>query len=280
MLRIAGATPRSSRLASSNVLARKRCVSLAALKSTRYIPMGSSVDGTSSAGSVNVVHTIRNPSVPSFFFPPFPQSLSRSLSSLSCSHEQRQMYGRGYEMYEVGRRQFSSNKNHRRGPRDPRVAKWIATNRQILDCHSGSEVLSVLSSTPDALTKMAGGGALSVVNIATSIHRISRSASTDRRERQAILSDPRYALLLCSATEALIGMDCSKPLSTLKDDTINNSNSPVTFNFSPRELANIAWALAKMEILPPASSCPFYRDTTGSHHDMRLRCFELRSSVL
>ena len=97
----------------------------------------------------------------------------------------------------------SNKRNNRRGPRDPRVAKSIATNRQILDCDFGTEVLSVLSSTPDALTKMAGGGALSVVNIATSIHRISRSASRDRRERQAILSDPRYALLLCSATEAL-----------------------------------------------------------------------------
>ena len=206
------------------------------------------------------------------------RSSSSSSSSSSSQPRRRPRKGTPHQGgYQNGntynRRQENNNgnnRNHRRGPRDPRVAKWIATNRQILDCHHGSEVLSVLSSTPNALTKMAGGGALSVVNIATSIHRISRSASTDRRERQAILSDPRYALLLCSATEALIGMDCSKPLSTLKDDAveINNNNSPVTFDFSPRELANIAWALAKMEILPPASSFPLYRDTIGSHRDM------------
>ena len=49
-----------------------------------------------------------------------------------------------------------NTRNRRHSPRDPRVKKWIATNKEITQCDSADEVLSVLSSTPSALAKLAG----------------------------------------------------------------------------------------------------------------------------
>ena len=160
------------------------------------------------------------------------------------------------------------------------ISMSIQTNREIMGAEKATDVLSILSSIPGALTKMAGGGALGEINFATSTHRISRFIVRNWDERAEVLSDARYALLICGLAEAFIGMNHEQPLSVLNRESVDIGPDAASFSFNTRELSNIGWALAKIRLLPPTSALPLYKDTSGSHQEIRKRCFELRSLVL
>ena len=71
---------------------------------------------------------------------------------------------------------------------------------------------------------------ITIVLQTTSLHRIAKTAQIgDRKKaRRETIADPRFAILLCAASEALIGRE--------------------EWWFQSRELSNIAWAIAKLGI--------------------------------
>lgn len=134
-------------------------------------------------------------------------------------------------------------------------------NAQLVQCPDARAVLSLLASTKGSLTTYGGGGKLNSVNFSTSLHRIARhlqfngsdnniknsnSCNNDGNNRSKILSDPRFALLVCSASEALVqgeGQNCV---------VLDSANRPIAFG--SREMSNMAWALTKLKIVPPQSA--------------------------
>lgn len=162
---------------------------------------------------------------------------------------------------------------------DPRIAKSIQVNKAIIRCETAKEVLALLAATPGTLTKMAGGGSLNNVNFCTALHRISRYLSYNYKERASVLSDPRYALLLCATVESFVGMDFAEPLSALRRG-IPSPESNNTIRFENREMSSLAWSLAKVRVLPPKSAMPFQGNTETAVKEMMGLCYELRSQVL
>jgi hypothetical protein len=167
----------------------------------------------------------------------------------------------------VGNQRWPKNKNKgtsknklsspsRHKNRNARNGEAIQLNKKIIAAETASDVISLLASTPNALTKTSGGGALNSVNFATSIHRIGRYLAYNNHDRAATLSDPKFALFLCSFAEALAGLDYTQQLSSVVpgSDTDASSGSRIVFN--TRERANLVWALAKLRIVPPSSSVP------------------------
>lgn len=78
------------------------------------------------------------------------------------------------------------------------------------------------------------------VNFSTTFHRIARHVNNmqsddPRNDRSKVLTDPRFALLLCSAAEGML----------LEDSA-----------FGAREYSNMAWAIAKLKVTPPVSAMP------------------------
>lgn len=130
---------------------------------------------------------------------------------------------------------------------DELMVQSIALNKQLIECESSDEILGLLASTQNALTKMAGGGALNSVNFSTALHRMGRYSSKERRNT---LMDPRFALFLCSLAEAMAGMDYTRSLS---DWTLEPKKK---LSFNSRECSNIAWAIAKLRLAPPLSVLP------------------------
>merc|ERR1712008_376884 len=131
-------------------------------------------------------------------------------------------------------------------------------NRKITQQETAQDILGVLASTKGALSSVAGGGKMSTVNFSTSTHRIARhvtqytSKNKPGNDRAKILSDPRFALLMCSMAEALLdGAEKSK--------SANSRNC-----FGARELANVAWAVAKINIAPPDSVVPVDINNAGN----------------
>eukprot|EP00980_Cylindrotheca_fusiformis_P003988 scaffold874_cov126-Cylindrotheca_fusiformis.AAC.21 len=121
-------------------------------------------------------------------------------------------------------------------------------NSEIVKSENAAEVLQLIASTKGALTGLAGGGKLNSINFSTSIHRIAKYLAfawqnPEGNDRSKILSDPRFALLICGAAEALGGADVKDALDR-------------PFRFVSRELSNIAWAIAKLKIAPPKSVIP------------------------
>jgi hypothetical protein len=147
-------------------------------------------------------------------------------------------------------------------------------NDRLVATETANELLTVLQNTNSALTQHAGGDALNSVNFSTSLHRLARRSTTSKSDRAAILVDPRFALLLASLAEALASS--SMPSNSASTGTISTTTSPsseASFNggqvvFQSRELSNVAWALAKLQLAPPSSAMPmpdYYNieDTTG-----------------
>lgn len=130
---------------------------------------------------------------------------------------------------------------------DKLMGQAIALNKQLIQCESSDQILGLLASTPNALTKMAGGGALNSVNYSTALHRMARYSA---KERKDTLTDPRFALFLSSLCEAMAGMDYTRPLS---DWQITPKKKLL---FESRECCNIAWAIAKLRLAPPLSVVP------------------------
>jgi hypothetical protein len=181
----------------------------------------------------------------------------------------------------AAKRRTSSSRNTNTGSKQPNVSSTRNNynnnrnqssfnlqskqlNQQLVQCQSAQDVLQILASQKGALTTFGGGGTLNSVNFSTSIHRIARHLNSHhhsqnanknnykqqqqqhpdhRYNRAVVLSDPRFALLLCSIAEALAGT-ASK--TTKKKQT--------AVLFGSREMSNIAWALAKMKIVPPQTA--------------------------
>lgn len=159
---------------------------------------------------------------------------------------------------------------------DKNMAQAIAFNKKLVTCESTDEILTLLASTPNALTKMAGGGALNNVNFSTALHRMARFCSYNQQTRKKTLMDPRFALFLCSLTEAMAGMDPTVSLSDYQADT--NKKKKTSLVFSPREFSNIAWSIAKIRIAPPQSTLPIQlTDDSTELVETSLKC---RSQVL
>jgi len=129
--------------------------------------------------------------------------------------------------------------------------------------------LAFLSSHKGALTSVAGGGVLNSINFSTAFHRLARHSQYSnpqrnnanfnaKNDRSKVLTDPRFAFLLCSAAEAMM-------------------QNPNLFN--AREMSNIAWALAKFKIAPPQRVMAV--ETSEQVEDrLREKSAEIRSQIL
>jgi hypothetical protein len=111
-------------------------------------------------------------------------------------------------------------------------------NQGITRQETAVDLLAYLSSQKGALTTKASGGVMNSVNFSTAFHRIARHVNNmqsddPKNERATVLRDPRFALLVCSAAEAML-----------------------EGSFGAREMSNIAWAIAKLKVTPPQTVMP------------------------
>jgi len=158
------------------------------------------------------------------------------------------------------------------------VSQFARFNSNITKAESAEEILELIASRKGALTINGGGGKLSTVNFSTSIHRIARhvtqytSKNKPGNDRGKILSDPRFALMMCSVAEAVL--DGAEDLySKYDDDSLPSKNQ-----FGPREIANVAWAIAKINIAPPESVMPV--DIENAESLLREKSQIVRSAIL
>jgi hypothetical protein len=123
-------------------------------------------------------------------------------------------------------------------------------NQQIVQRPNAQDLINFLASTKGALTNLGGGGSMNSVNFSTALHRIARHLQfyyqneDEGNDRSRVLADPRFALLACSAAEALVG----------GDNIPDSGGRPIVFG--SREMSNIAWAIAKLKIAPPKNVMP------------------------
>lgn len=162
---------------------------------------------------------------------------------------------------------------------DENMTQAIAINKKLIECGSAEDILSLLAATPGALTKTAGGGALNSVNFSTALHRMARFCSNDRETRRKTLMDPRFALFICSLSEAMAGMDYTISLSDYREAKDKWTNQGTSISFNSRVCSNIAWAIAKIQLAPPASALPIDHTDNQSNAivETSLKC---RSQVL
>jgi len=121
---------------------------------------------------------------------------------------------------------------------------------------------------------------MSTVNFSTSLHRIARhvtlyqSKTKPGNDRGKILSDPRFALMMCGLAEAIL--DGAEPIKHGKwtDDASSNGKN----KFGPRELANVAWAIAKINIAPPEKV--MHVDIDNAESRLREKSQLVRSAIL
>ena len=156
-----------------------------------------------------------------------------------------------------GKKSFGYNNKKNPSPSQ----KFGYMNKQIVSQENAQALLSFLASQKGTLSAVAGGGKLSSVNLSTAIHRLTKHIlhspsnrkqhynNNNRQKRQnenadagndrsKILSDPRFALLVCCVAEAIV---------------MSESNGQNTFhNFGGREISTIAWAISKLNIAPPS----------------------------
>lgn len=164
---------------------------------------------------------------------------------------------------------------------DSRRNAYIQLNKKIIASETAADVISLLaSSAPDALKKTAGGGSVNSVNFATSIHRIGRYLAYNNHERAATLSDPKFALFLCSFAEALAGVDYTQPLSSLISDGPTDATPETRIEFSIRERTNLVWALAKVRLVPPLASVPWQDSHTAVLRDLVETSIRLRTEII
>jgi hypothetical protein len=177
-------------------------------------------------------------------------SSTRRMTSTSSSSDNKPVVIRNKKKQSPSPGKQRYNKKY-----NAQMQQAIALNKQLIACESEEEILTLLAMTPHALTKMAGGGALNSVNFSTALHRLARFCSSNQETRRATLMDPRFALLLCSLAEFMVGMDSTTTsLTEWKDGVANsNKNKPL---LNSRECSNIAWAIAKIRLAPPMSALP------------------------
>lgn len=186
-------------------------------------------------------------------------------------------------------------------------------NSQLTKCNTVSELLTTFmeqtsssddeSSSPprSAATHLAGANKVNSVNFSTCLHRLARFASNnnnnnnnnnnkrrqqhnnnnnDADERTKVLSDPKFALLVCSMAEMASGIDANTSIQEgnsivqqwkkeIEETDTNNSaakeaasskamsvlsTSQSKNSFSSRECSNVCWALAKLRMAPPCTA--------------------------
>eukprot|EP00316_Scyphosphaera_apsteinii_P023907 CAMPEP_0119322792 /NCGR_PEP_ID=MMETSP1333-20130426/59204_1 /TAXON_ID=418940 /ORGANISM="Scyphosphaera apsteinii, Strain RCC1455" /LENGTH=340 /DNA_ID=CAMNT_0007330115 /DNA_START=107 /DNA_END=1129 /DNA_ORIENTATION=- len=101
-------------------------------------------------------------------------------------------------------------------------SKCGAINKQLNDATDKETVLEITSQTIQRMN---------AINLATSLHRLARIEKHKRAERESLLRDKRFELLM----DAII------------------SRAP---DFSPRSVADILWSLATLKYWPPVAVRP------------------------
>ena len=144
---------------------------------------------------------------------------------------------------------------------------WWNLNSQIVQCQDASQVLQLLQSTPNALTRKAGGGALNMVNFSTLVHRLARH-SLKPQARAPLLKDARFALFLAALAEYMLPNNDSE------------LGSAKRAKFKSRELSNTAWGLAKLRVVPPATALPLQTNAQETEAAMEATAREIRECVL
>jgi hypothetical protein len=148
--------------------------------------------------------------------------------------------------------------------------EYIIFNHKITQQETAADILSLLASCKGALSSKGGGGRLSTVNFSTSMHRIAKHLNGRHKndagnDRTKILSDPRFALLMCSTADALLdGAELTENLSSKKA-------------FGSRELSNLAWAISKVQIAPPSTVVPI--DMENIEDKLRKKSDLVRSTI-
>ena len=169
-----------------------------------------------------------------------------------------------------------------------------AMNTELIKATTAQQVLAYFVAKGGA-RGVAGGGIFNSVNYSTCLHRLARFATTipitptnptltgtaehPEKIRKSILIDPRFAILIASLCEALVGVtpslvpQQSLSVTTVHDhekneneeeeeeeeEEVTTNRNPVPMIFCSRELSNIAWATAKLKLSPPADIWPIQR---------------------
>lgn len=157
-----------------------------------------------------------------------------------------------------------------------------------------------------AATHLAGANKVNSVNFSTCLHRLARFANNNNNnnnyqnqnknhqhkgrqnqnqqqsdERTKVLSDPRFALLVCSMAEMACGVNAnvsmkdgsliiqdwheSRGINGEDEEATNKAMSKLSTTngnkntFSSRECSNVCWALAKLQLAPPCIAFPIGR---------------------
>lgn len=199
----------------------------------------------------------------------------------SPAKKQKGSKGSAKKQWKTQNKSKGGGRNTYNNSNDASRNAFIQLNKKIIASDTAADVISLLAtSTPDALTKTAGGGALNSVNFATSVHRIGRYLAYNHNDRAATLSDPKFALFMCSFAEALAGVDYTQPLSSLlADGDALKATTSTQIQFSTRERTNLVWALAKLRIVPPFSSVPL-KDSAGIKQDLVRTSIQLRKEIV
>jgi hypothetical protein len=119
------------------------------------------------------------------------------------------------------------------------MSQNIALNKKIAHTDSCNEILNLIE---HGLDKNAGGGLLNDVGFSTSFNRLARYSSRNAIDKNNLIRDKRFSLLLATLAEALV--------------SANNLQENSNIHFGLRELANIGWAIAKLGITIPVSQLP------------------------
>jgi len=159
-----------------------------------------------------------------------------------------------------------------------------------------------------AATHLAGANKVNSVNFSTCLHRLARFANNNNQyqnqhkgqnnqnkgrqnqnqqqsdERTKVLSDPRFALLVCSMAEMACGVNANVSMKdgsliiqdwhdtrakgddeAIMTEVTNKAMSKLSTTngnkntFSSRECSNVCWALAKLQLAPPCTAFPIGR---------------------
>lgn len=189
---------------------------------------------------------------------------------LATKRKQSNGSGSGKVNTKRGRRQSSRKGAKNTGTFSPQENRQL--NQAIVKQENAQELLKFLASTKGALSREGGGGALNSINFSTSLHRVARHIAfawqnPEGNDRSKILIDPRFALLVSGVAEAMTGCD----------DARDAAGQPLVFG--PRELSNIAWAIAKLKIAPPKSTIPI-ESSEQTNESIIAKSKQVRKTVL
>lgn len=197
------------------------------------------------------------------------QATPKRKSSIKTATAKKQQSSKQQNSKDFGH----STRNSREANRQHQhVTDFAPFNRKITEQETAMDILNLLASRKGALSSHAGGGTLSTINFSTAIHRIAKHINNWQtndnmgNDRGKVLSDPRFALFLCSLAEVLLdGGEASA-------DGISKKR------LGARELSNCAWGVAKLQIVPPKTVIPI--DLENVEENVRNKSQQVRNAVL